>query len=49
LQVVDEELEANIKDTLGALVEYMKLIEVPEGLDLETAIDKIKEIHDKSV
>ncbi|HUU86619.1 MAG TPA: metallophosphoesterase [Candidatus Glassbacteria bacterium] len=45
----EEELKTNLKDTLGALVEYMKLIDVPEGLDLNIALEKLKEVYDKSL
>jgi hypothetical protein len=47
LSLTDEdlELEQDIKDSFGAIVEYIQLIGYPDDLKEEIIIDKIKEIH----
>jgi len=44
---LDENLESNIRDTIGFLTEYINIIEVPDTLNKQTIIEKIELLYKK--
>jgi len=45
----NENIEADIKNTMGFLVDYLNVIEIPEELNKKILIEKLEEIHKQCV
>jgi len=43
------EMEADIKDTLGFLFEYLNIIDIPDNLNKKKLMEKIEEVHKKII
>jgi len=45
----DENIEADVKDTLGFLHEYVNLIEIPENIDRKLLMEKLEDIYNEVI
>jgi DNA repair exonuclease SbcCD nuclease subunit len=45
----EEDVEADIKDTMGFLTDFLQLTELPEGLELKKTLEILEDIHRKCI